>query len=229
MFDSLKKYQRILLVLYEENKKGNPKLSSEQISALSLSKYDLPFTPKEIANTLNPLSGKKVVRTGQPVTYQIIRPGILEIESLQNIPAILPNSDSKLSPEVLAALGNSFSGEVRELSFAMKNQCPISASVLLRRILEKLLIRVFLKHVQKTELVSANGDYRSLSFLLDLAQSTKIYGGVILNTRNASNLDKMKFLGDTAAHNPSITPSIVDVQTHLAYYSVAVTEIAQHQ
>ncbi len=230
MFDSLKPYQRILLVLSEEKEKGKSKLTSKEVAHLLRSGYDWPLSAKEVSNILNPLKGRKIKvwnETGA-VTFEITREGIAEINSLLDKPKEMPNAASKLPEKIIERLGSSFKNELRELAVSMDAKCPICSAILLRRILEKTLILVFLKRGLQNKISSAQNQFMSLSALLNLAQSTKIDSLVVLNSKNARNIEGIKFLGDTAAHNPLYLPSMDEIQTQLPFYSVALEEIARH-
>jgi len=122
-------------------------------------------------------------------------------------------------------LGERFQQEIRELNIAFTYDCGTSGAFLLRKILEKMIILVLNSNSQSSLLKDSNGKSRGLEALINICSQNKIKNNFILQNQTAQKLLGIKFLGDTAAHNPIANVDLETLNPQLPYWITAVKEL----
>lgn len=135
-----------MLVLSEEKQNGKLRMTANEIVKILHTRYEWPLDASAVPRILNPINDRKIKiwKENKTVYYEIIRDGLTEINELTQKPKELPSSASKLSEDCIKKLGPTFKEEIRELGVTMSARCPITSAMLLRKIFEKSLIKVFL-------------------------------------------------------------------------------------
>ncbi len=128
--------------------------------------------------------------------------------------------------ELIDALNKDFETELEDLklNYGKSGTCT---AFLLRKILEKLIFLAFAKNGLDNELKDANGDFVGLKAMLNLAVVHKVNGKPFLMRRTLDKIEGIKFLGDTAAHNPLVNVSIKTIQPEMPYIITAYSELAK--
>jgi hypothetical protein len=136
--------------------------------------------------------------------------------------------ENLFSPDLVKKLEKSFAQELRELheNFGINGDCT---AFLLRKILEKLLIIVFTSKGREEALEDKKsaGRWIGLEKMIDVASAEKIDGVPILMSKTAREIKGIKFLGDTAAHNPLVNVDMSTILPQLPYIIVAYNELAK--
>ena len=60
-----------------------------------------------------------------------------------------------------------------------------------------------------------------LSALLANAQNFNVGERPLIGSKTKAKLDSMKFLSDTALHNPFVKPSIEEIENNISTYTIA--------
>jgi len=133
------------------------------------------------------------------------------------------------SPDLLRKLGSDFSVDLAELH-ANFGKHGNATAFLLRKILEKLLIIVFgkLGRVGAIEDKRRPGGWRGLQEIVDIAAQEKVGGLPVLLPKTANEVRGLKFLGDTAAHNPFTNVSMLTILPQMPFLITAFEELARH-
>ncbi len=128
--------------------------------------------------------------------------------------------------ELVAVLKNDFSVELDDLrlNYGRSGNCT---AFLLRKILEKLIFITFSKNGQHEALKDPNGDVVGLKTLLRLAVEQKVDGKPFLMSKTAKEIEGIKFLGDTSAHNPLAHVSMSTIEPVMPYIVTAYVELAK--
>lgn len=125
-------------------------------------------------------------------------------------------------------LQKDFARELDELSsnFGRNGNCT---AFLLRKILEKLVIIVFGKSGKEVMLAdkSRPGGWVGLKEMIEIAAQEKIDGVPFLVPKTASEIKGIKFLGDTAAHNPLVGVDMATIVPQMPYIITAYEELAK--
>lgn len=132
------------------------------------------------------------------------------------------------SPQLSAKLQKDFRQELEELrdNFGKHGN---STAFLLRKILEKLLIIVFAKNQKEAMLEDKNrpGGYKGLQEMIEIAAREKHDGVHFLTPKTANETKGIKFLGDTAAHNPKVSVATTTIVPQMPYIITAYEELAK--
>jgi hypothetical protein len=132
------------------------------------------------------------------------------------------------SEKLVAKLKNDFSDELDELrdNFGKNG---LSTAFLLRKVLEKLIIIVLGKNGKQHLLKSKQYTERwlGLNDMIDVAVQEKISGVPFLLSRTAQEIKGIKFLGDTAAHNPLAAVDTKTIVPQMPYIITAYEELAK--
>ncbi len=133
------------------------------------------------------------------------------------------------SQDILRKLGSDFSVDLTELH-ANFGKHGNATAFLLRKILEKLLIIVFgkLGRVCAIEDKRRPGGWRGLQEIVDIAAQEKVSGLPVLLPKTANEVRGLKFLGDTAAHNPFTNVSTHTILPQMPFFITALEELARH-
>jgi hypothetical protein len=132
------------------------------------------------------------------------------------------------SHKLMAKLKKDFSDELEELrdNFGKNG---LSAAFLLRKVLEKLIIIVLGKNGKQHLLKSRQHADRwlGLSDMIDVAVQERIDGVPFLLSKTAQEIKGIKFLGDTAAHNPLASVDTKTILPQMPYIITAYEELAK--
>jgi hypothetical protein len=126
-------------------------------------------------------------------------------------------------------LSPNFSTELAELQDNFGRHGNATA-FLLRKILEKLLLVVFgkLGRTSAIEDKARPGGWRGLQEIVDIASREKVGGMPVLTGKTATELRGLKFLGDTAAHNPFVNVEMTTIVPQMPFLITALGELARH-
>ena len=126
-------------------------------------------------------------------------------------------------------LKKNFSQELDELHAVFGKQGDCSA-FLLRKILEKLLIISFRKSGKANLIEDARhpGRMIGLEAMINLAVRERVNSEPILTGKTGAGIGGIKFLGDTAAHNPMVNVDTAEILPQMPYIIIAFKELAQH-
>ncbi|HET9177429.1 MAG TPA: hypothetical protein VFQ24_03640 [Terriglobia bacterium] len=131
------------------------------------------------------------------------------------------------SQQLTKSLEKDFGKELVELreNFGRNGNCT---AFLLRKILEKLIIIVFAKHGKEHLLEdrSRPGGWVGLKDLMETAAREKLNGIPFLVPKTAHEIKGIKFLGDTAAHNPRVNVDISTILPQMPFIITAFQELA---
>jgi hypothetical protein len=131
-----------------------------------------------------------------------------------------------LPEDLIKALGKDFEMDINDLrlNFGKSGTCT---AFLLRKILEKMIFLAFAKNSQTDKLQDKSGNFVSLKTMLDLATSCKISGKPFLMPKTAKEIQGIKFLGDTSAHNPLINVSMRTILPVMPFIVTAYLELSK--
>jgi hypothetical protein len=132
------------------------------------------------------------------------------------------------SEELTKRLERDFGREMAELhdNFGRNGNCT---AFLLRKILEKLIIIVFGKN-QKEKLLEDKGrpgGRIGLREMIETAAREKLNGVAFLTPRTANEIKGIKFLGDTASHNPLANVEMSTILPQMPFIITAYEELAK--
>jgi len=132
------------------------------------------------------------------------------------------------SPALMGRLSRDFKDELDELSDNY-NKNGNSTAFLLRKILEKLIIIVFSKNSKEHLLEDAKrpGGWIGLEKMIDIASKEKLGGIPFLIPSTARKISGIKFLGDTAAHNPLASVDMSAITPQMPYIITAYEELSK--
>lgn len=130
-----------------------------------------------------------------------------KFEYIQKKPAVAKKisivEDELFETSLLKKFGSSFEHEIDDLrlNFNKSGNCT---AFILRKILEKLIYKVFAKNKIESKLddPGAPGNLVGLEKMINIATSEKIDGFPVLTNKTAKEIRGIKFLADTSAHNP---------------------------
>ncbi len=132
------------------------------------------------------------------------------------------------SDELTRRLRRDFGREMAELhdNFGRNGNCT---AFLLRKILEKLIIIVFGKNRKGKFLEdkARPGGWIGLKEMLETAAREKLNGVAFLIPKTANEIKGIKFLGDTAAHNPLANVEISTILPQMPFIITAYQELAK--
>ncbi len=133
-----------------------------------------------------------------------------------------------LPDDLIAALGQDFENEIHDLrlNYGRSGTCT---AFLLRKILEKLIFVTFAKNSlqDKLEDKSKTADLVGLKTMLNLATAYKVKGRPFLMPRTAKEIEGIKFLGDTSAHNPLTNVSMKTIVPVMPFIVTAYSELSK--
>jgi hypothetical protein len=133
-----------------------------------------------------------------------------------------------LPDELVATLGKDFETELQDLrvNYGQSGTCT---AFLLRKILEKLIFLAFAKNGldQKLEDKTKSGGLVGLHTMLNLATAHKVGGKPFLMSKTAKEIEGIKFLGDTSAHNPIANVSMRTIVPVMPFIVTAYTELSK--
>jgi len=130
-----------------------------------------------------------------------------------------------LPDELVNALEREFGLELRDLklNFGRSGTCT---AFLLRKILEKLIFLTFAKNGFEDKLKDKNGEFVGLKTMLNMATIYKVHGKPFLMPKTAKEIEGIKFLGDTSAHNPLVNVSMSTIIPMMPFIVTAYSELS---
>jgi hypothetical protein len=141
---------------------------------------------------------------------------------------LAPHTAAALVASGLFSLGTGWS-QAQKLrdNFGRNGNCT---AFLLRKILEKLLIIIFGKKGKDALLEDKGrpGGWNGLKDIIEIAAKEKINGIPFLIPKTANEIKGLKFLGDTAAHNPLVSVDMQTILPQMPYIITAYEELAKH-
>jgi len=137
----------------------------------------------------------------------------------------LVNTDL-FSENLIKKLKKDFAIELSDLklNYGRSGTCT---AFLLRKILEKFINLAFLKQGLSSKLKDANNNFLGLKAMINLCTSEKIGGSPFLIQKTADELQGIKFLGDTAAHNPLTNVNMRTITPQMPFIITAFEELAK--
>lgn len=138
----------------------------------------------------------------------------------------LSDSNDLFSPSLQALLGKSFEIEFRDLKWNYDKSGTCTA-FLLRKIIEKAAYIALSKSGKGDDVVDSNGKTKGLQTLLDMATKEKVNGHPLLMPKTNNSIKGIKFLGDSAAHNPLVIVDMHEIVPQLPFISMALKELGQ--
>jgi hypothetical protein len=211
--------------------------------------FDKPVTTKEVAKRVSEKSGSRL-KSNHAQTYikKFLSEDILHgvkpsgkrthwvLTSVSRADALaLIGKDKKIqelqaelfSKELSKRLKKDFGREMDELhdNFGKHGN---STAFLLRKILEKLLIVAFGKNGKEHLLEDPQrpGGYKGLKDMIEVAAREKYRGIPFMTHKTAEATKGIKFLGDTAAHNPKVNVAMNTIVPQMPFIMTAYEELA---
>jgi hypothetical protein len=171
-------------------------------------------TPQNLSIALS--RAKFLTKLGRRGKYRYIQ---------KHAPQSIADTEDILPAELMKALAKDFKTELVDLrhNYGASGTCT---AFLLRKVLEKLIYLAFAKNGQQAILLDPKGRLVALHTMLNLATSTKIGGKPFLMQKTADEIRGVKFLGDTAAHNPLVNVSMKTIVPVMPYIVTAYSELA---
>lgn len=183
-------------------------------------KWDHNFSTADISKALQASSFLR--RTGTRGKYQYIQKISPVSKKVANI------EDELFSDQLVKKLYQDFKIELDDLrlNFGNSGNCT---SFLLRKILEKLIYLVFVRNGlgPKIEDPGKPGNLVGLKKMLNIASQEKINGVPILTPATTTQIQGIKFLGDTSAHNPLVNVDMETIIPQMPFIITAYKELAE--
>ncbi|WP_372522202.1 hypothetical protein [Sulfuricaulis sp.] len=126
--------------------------------------------------------------------------------------------------ELIEALEKEFQYELEDLrlNYGKSGTCT---AFLLRKILEKLIFLTFAKNGIADKLKDPNGGFIGLNAMLKMAAGHTVHGKPFLMPKTANEIEGIKFLGDTSAHNPLVVVSMGIIKPVMPFIVTAYSEL----
>ncbi|MDD5544077.1 MAG: hypothetical protein PHX83_12970 [Acidobacteriia bacterium] len=213
--------------------------------------FDSPISSEEVVSRLRDRFGKRW-KTNHVQTYmqKFLRADIVQgiklsghrgnywvISSVKREEALRSIGKKKkvreieeelFSEKLMGRLKKNFGRELEELqgNFGKNGNCT---AFLLRKILEKLIIIVITKNGKGHLLEAKNrpGGWIGLKDMIETAAREKLHGVPFLVPKTANEIKGIKFLGDTAAHNPLVDVEMSTILPQMPYVITAYEELAK--
>lgn len=135
------------------------------------------------------------------------------------------NPKEIFSENLVNTLGKEFEIEMKDVALAYGKSGTCTA-FLLRKILEKLIFLTFAKNKISDKLKDGSGGLVGLKSMLDLCTKNKIDGKPFLMSKTAKEIEGIKFLGDTSAHNPLTNVDMKTIVPQMPYIITAYEELS---
>jgi hypothetical protein len=212
--------------------------------------FDSPVTSQEIARRVSEKSGSRL-RTNHVQSYlriflhQDILTGVkakgvrgnfwvLASVSRNEALSLIGKSrkvreieEELFSADLTKKLESICDQEMKELRdvFGRHGNCT---AFLLRKILEKMIIVVFAKNGKEllVEDRARPGGWKGLKEMVEIAAKEKHNGIPFLTGKTANEIKGLKFLGDSAAHNPKVGVQMNEIVPQMPFMIIAYAELA---
>ncbi len=188
--------------------------------------------PRNIHDIFNKLSDKKnpvFLKRGANYTFQ--RDTFKEMEDKfsknkekQDDKVKEVNFENLFSQKLVERMKKDFFIELQDLKLVFGKSGTCTA-FLLRKILEKMLFLVFAKNNQ-LQIIEKNGELIGLKSMIEEATKNRINSIHILLPKTAKHIEGIKFLGDSAAHNPLTNVEMGTIIPQMPFIITAYEEIS---
>lgn len=210
---------------------------------------DYPRKSKEIASKIQKTYGKKI--TTSTIQTYIMKFMEDEIISFFDIPkeqghywylAYITENEAKalirlsnkekdistelFSDKVINKLKPKFEIELNDLWYVFGKSGTCTA-FMLRKVLEKLIFLVFAKNSIGHLIQKQNGHFVGLKEMINLSTANQINGSPILMPKTGKEVQGIKFLGDSSAHNPLTNVDMRSIIPQMPYIITAFEELAE--
>jgi len=162
------------------------------------------------------LNSKFLTRKGTKMNYTYIQ---------KFSPSGITLNEEVFPEKLISALGEEFKSEIEDLNLNYGKSGTCTAFIL-RKILEKLIFLTFAKNGISDQLKENNGDLMGLKSMLNHCTSNKLNGKHYLMPKTAKEIEGIKFLGDTSAHNPLTNVDMKTIIPQMPYIITAYEELA---
>ena len=137
-----------------------------------------------------------------------------------------PSFKNLFSEKLIKRLNKNFSIELRDLHLVFGKSGTCTA-FMLRKILEKMIFLVFAKN-NLIQIIEKNKEIVGLKNMIDESTKNKIKGKFILMPKTGKNLIGIKFLGDSAAHNPLTNVEMDTIIPQMPFIITAYEELSNN-
>lgn len=110
----------------------------------------------------------------------------------------------------------------RQINSSYENNIFDGAAVLMRRLLEICLIHSYQNNDIESEIIDSNGNYKSMSYIINNAISNKILG---LSTTTKSCLNEFRKIGNFSAHKIYYNAKRGDLKKFILDYRATIEEL----
>jgi hypothetical protein len=159
-----------------------------------------------------------ITKSGKPSHYKFIQK--FAATPVDILTDVLPDA-------LIKTLGKKFKNEIDDLNLNYGRSGTCTA-FLLRKILEKLIYLTFAKNQETQKLINQRGELVGLQAMLTIASINSVRGKPYLMQKTANAIKGIKFLGDTAAHNPVVTVSMKTIRPEMPFIITAYQELADN-
>lgn len=130
-----------------------------------------------------------------------------------------------LPEKLVKALGKDFKTEISDLglNYGKSGTCT---AFLLRKILEKLIFSTFAKNGFSDKLKDKKSNFVGLKTMLNLSTINKVKGKPFLMPKTAKEIEGIKFLGDTSAHDPLTNVAMRTIIPQMPFIITAYEELS---
>jgi len=135
------------------------------------------------------------------------------------------NPEEIFSANLVKTIGKDFETEMKDVTLVY-GRSGICTAFLLRKILEKLVFLAFAKNRILDQLKDRNGGFVGLKTMLDLCTKNKMDGKPYLMPKTAKEIEGIKFLGDTSAHNPLANVDMKTIVPQMPFIITAYEELS---
>jgi hypothetical protein len=178
---------------------------------------ELGFNPDEDNLRMGLLRAKYLTRRGSRSPFRYVQKYASEKADVDK--DVLPE-------ELIIALGSDFKIELDDLRLCYGRSGTCTA-FLLRKILEKLIFITFAKNGLEEKLRDENKDLLGLKAMLKNSETCKVQGKPFLMPKTSREIDGIKFLGDTSAHNPLVNVSMETIVPVMPFIVTAYSELSK--
>lgn len=224
------------------------KLAYRVCKLLNDGEFSDVLSSQKLAHSLNEGPGKKIkVNSLAALMEPLLKEGIVKIKIIGkggnkrkfwfpgwvdkkqiefNITGKTSTPDNIFSEKLVKKLGKDFETELKDITHVYGRSGTCTA-FLLRKILEKLIFLAFAKNGLSGKLKGKSGDFVGLKTMLNLAASNKVDGKPFLMQKTSKEIDGVKFLGDTSAHNPLINVEMKTIIPQMPFIITAYEELSK--
>lgn len=134
-------------------------------------------------------------------------------------------AETPLPERLINELGQDFKPEINDLklNFGQSGTCT---AFLLRKILEKLIFLTFAKNGQLSIIKDKQGHLVGLKDMLRLSTTTYVEGIPYLLPKVVEKIEGIKFLGDSAAHDPIANVDMETILPCMAFITTALEQLS---